>query len=94
MTKYEIVCSECKGEGRIQNEEWQEYFRKENELKEKFISEGIDEINAERKAWEEMWHLHPDEPEEYCCGECDGRGTIPTKEGLELLIFIRKYIRG
>ena len=27
------------------------------------------------------------------CNECDGRGVVPTKEGLELLAFLRVVTR-
>jgi len=76
----------------VQSQAWQNYFKKENELKAKYASEGMEELEADFKAWEDMKPFQPDEPEEHECVECEGRGTIPTAEGLELLRFIRKYI--
>jgi len=35
---------------------------------------------------------HPDDDYFTECPECEGRGVLPTPEGYELLIFIRKYL--
>lgn len=88
----EEICPECKGDGWVSCTEWQEHFERENQLKERYIAEGMDEREAALKAYEEMKHCQPDGPEEHECDECRGHGVIPTEIGQQILNFVRKWV--
>lgn len=88
----EKQCPACKGSGFVHSEAWAEYFRRENELAQKYISQGLSKNEAVIKAYEDMKDEQPNEPEEPECCECDGRGTVLTDEGLKIISLVRKYL--
>ena len=91
ITKYEKPCSDCDN-GYIQSLAWQNHFRELEKLRNKYEKQGMTFHEADERAWEELRHLEPDEPEEDVCSECEGKGVLPTEEGRELLIFIGRYL--
>jgi uncharacterized protein YbaR (Trm112 family) len=95
FSKLEVTCPKCKGNKFIENLEWQEYNNKEMELIKKYENQGFEPymywplVDKEMK---ELGYFEPEGPEEYPCPECEGRGTVLTEEGKQLISFIRKYI--
>jgi RecJ-like exonuclease len=72
-----IKCKVCGGRGMVQSLEWEEWNKK-------FLSKThipIDEFLKE--------HPFPSVPEELVCGECEGKGYVPTEAGRALLRFLR-----
>lgn len=82
----EKTCPECKGAGYVTPSEWAEWFNKINAAK-KMIGKAPDIDWIDKNI---PMPVHA--PEEIQCDECDGLGTVPTKIGLKLLGFIRKYL--
>lgn len=95
----EETCPECNGKRYCYNPLWDEYKKALDNRVAELMKAGMTEIKANQKAIEEMDYNNPasdyyylkGEPEEYTCIECEGRGVIPTKEGLILLEFMKKY---
>lgn len=92
LPNLEKQCPECEGSGFVHNKAWAEYFKRENELAQKFITQGLSEREAVIKAYEYMKDEQPNEPEELICCECEGRGTVLTEEGLSIISIVRKYL--
>lgn len=92
MTKYEKICPICDGSGVVYNHRWREHKFDVEQLAKKYQSEGMSWLEAEEKAFAKLKHLEPDELEELPCEFCEGKGIVPTEEGLEILRFVQKYI--
>ena len=88
--KYEKPCTTCNGSGAVISTAWTVFFERVDKLKKKYIAEGLSNLMADEKAWDEMRPSEPDEPIEHDCDECEGRGMVLTEEGRQILEFVEK----
>lgn len=96
MLKLEETCSCCSGSGEVVNIECMELNNK-FEMETKRLEAGgmprheaMDKIEAVFKA--EGLELPWDMTDIFPCIECDGKGTVLTAEGEQLIKFFRKYL--
>lgn len=97
INKLEKVCPECNGEKIIYSLAWQKYF-KEMKKSEEYLKIKFNKLIKEGKYDKNEYYVFvekeippPQEPEEYSCPKCEGKGTVLTDEGVRLIGFIRKY---
>ncbi len=88
----EIPCTNCNGEKLVSSSRWQRFWSE-------VPATANTNVNGEWEAYleqnpaarEEYDRLCREEPEEFPCPECEGRGSIPTEDGRRLLAFVRKH---
>lgn len=85
-------CHVCNGDKYLYSLEWQEYYKKFDEVEQNLIDQGKDHsIKAVKDILERQGIFEPDCPEEYPCYECDGKGVEPTEEGKQILDFLYAF---
>lgn len=86
------VCETCSGSGIVGSELWAAWLRRYEHEERRLENErpaldrGLIVDRATSYAGPE-----PAESEELECGDCEGRGTVPTDVGLIILDFVRRY---
>jgi hypothetical protein len=91
----EKQCPECKGEKYYYNPIWKEYWEMvENRRDELIKEECLEYTEAFDRAEKQFIDKKPNnnEPEECFCSECEGKGTVLTDEGIEIMRIVKKYL--
>ncbi len=91
LPKLEIKCPECKGEKYFYSQAWADHWTKAEDRRDELTEQGIEYYKAVLQAEKELRDEKPEEPQELVCGECEGKGTILTAEGIEIMRIVRKY---
>ncbi|CAA7600292.1 Hypothetical protein DEACI_0944 [Acididesulfobacillus acetoxydans] len=89
LGRLERQCPVCKGQGRMENPNWAQFWRVQENMKNSFRTRNADEpldIAAE------MLPPEPSEPMFFLCQECHGRGKLLTPEGEILIRFVRFWL--
>lgn len=90
--RYEMICSDCEGGGRIADDAWVEWHHVRAQLVRDLRQAG-GRIEAELHQEALLRHeaARPTTSRSTHCDECGGAGTVPTAEGEELLAFLRRH---
>lgn len=93
--RLEQMCSVCDGTGSFPDPAWETWDHEDRALAAELLACEDQPvlarvIQARRDA---HWEARPASPRDMACPECEGVGTVPNEDGVQLLTFVLRHLR-
>lgn len=96
ITRLEQMCSDCDGTGAFPDPDWEVWDDHERRLVAELRACGDDQPVLRQVIQARLTEHRatpPDKPREVACAGCEGVGTLPNADGMQLLTFVLRHLR-
>ena len=95
ITRLEQMCSDCDGTGAFPDPEWESWEEQDHRLVQELLACDDDQPVLRQvivARLEEHRATQPRRPREVACSGCEGVGTLPNADGMQLLTFVLRHL--